>query len=233
MFEAVKVTKIFPLNTVTVVCTSFNRPDLLERTLRSFYAFNTHQISRFIVQDDSCHIGCNDHLCDKFPNVEFRYNPQRLGQIRSADVAYEDADTPYIFHMEEDWEFYRHGFIEDSMKVLVDRPNVVCVWIRSATDTNGHGTETPTMDASGVKYRFLKHRHSKIWHGFTFNPSLRRKSDWEKHGGYSLLATFIPTRPWEAESAIGNYYMRKGYSAALIVGNGYTKHIGENRGIRK
>jgi hypothetical protein len=38
---------------VSVVVTSCNRPDLLEKTLDSFNDFNTHPIKKFIVIDDS------------------------------------------------------------------------------------------------------------------------------------------------------------------------------------
>jgi len=219
---------------VTAICTSFNRPDLLEITLRSFHRFNTYQIARFIVQDDSGHIGCNDHLCEEFPHVEFRYNPKRVGQIRSADIAYADADTPYIFHLEEDWEFYRGGFIERSMEVLEVRPDFICVWLRAHNDTNGHPIAPLQLRVGGVgaEYRIIRYNHANIWHGFTFNPSLRRKSDWEAHGGYTKLATFNPKRPWESEAAIGHYYMRHCFRAAILSEKGYVRHIGDNRGIR-
>jgi len=220
---------------VTAICTSFDRPDLLERTLRSFHRFNTYPIARFIVQDDSGHVGCNDHLCAEFPHVEFRYNPKRVGQIRSADIAYTDADTPYIFHLEEDWEFYGFGFIERSMAVLEERHNIICVWIRAHNDTNGHRIDPFPLRAGdiGVEYRTVVRNHANIWHGFTFNPSLRRKSDWEAHGGYAALAEFIPKRPWESEAAIGHHYMRNGFRAAILDPYGYVRHIGDNRGIRQ
>ena len=218
---------------VTAICTSFNRPDLLEITLRSFHRFNTYPIARFIVQDDSGHVGCNDHLCAEFPHVEFRYNPKRVGQIRSADIAYADADTPYIFHLEEDWEFYRGGFIEASLDVLEERANIICVWIRSEKDTNGHRPDPIVYGArNGQNYKVMPYNHANLWHGFTFNPSLRRKSDWEAHGGYTKLATFNPKRPWESEAAIGHYYMRHCFRAAILSEKGYVRHIGDNRGIR-
>lgn len=218
---------------VTVVCTSFNRPDLLAATLRSFHRFNTYPIAAFIVQEDSGVIGCNDHLRDDFPSVQFRYNPKRLGQIKSIDAAYSTVTTPYIFHLEEDWEFYRGGFIEASMDVLTFRKFVICVWIRAENDTNGHPLELAVLRAGeSTDYRTPMKGHARIWHGFTFNPSLRRLSDWQAHGGYSRLATFVPSRPWISEANIGAYYNRKGYSAAVICGDGYVKHTGENRGIR-
>ena len=220
-------------DSVTVVCTSFNRPDLLDRTLHSFLYFNTYPISEFIVQDDSGVIGCNDHLKEAYPNVQFRYNEKRIGQIRSIDAAYATVKTPYIFHMEEDWQFYRSGFIEASLDILKDRGNIICVWLRAENDTNGHPLESATIRAGeSTNYRVAITRHARVWHGFTFNPSLRRLSDWKEHRGYSRLATFVSAQPWFSESKIGQYYMRKGFKAAVICGEGFVKHIGDNRGIR-
>lgn len=230
MFAAVKSAKTFFMSDVTAVCTSFNRPDLLERTLRSFFAFNNYQLAGFIVQDDSGVIGCNDHLKEEFPSVNFRYNTERIGQIESVDAAYADVTTPYIFHLEEDWEFYKEGFIGASVSVMRLAPNkVACVWIRAENDTNGHSIEPHVF---GGTWSLVKTHHAGKWHGFTFNPSLRKKRDWVLHGGYAALATFIPTRPWESEARIGDWYMRKGYRAAILRGSGYVKHIGDNRGIR-
>lgn len=220
------------MSRVSVVCTSFNRPDLLEITLRSFHAFNTYPIESFVVIDDSEVIGCNDHLREIYPNVTFTYNKKRLGQIISVDKAYLMVSTPYIFHMEEDWQFYKSGFIEDSFKVLSDNATTQVVWLRSEKDTNGHQFNPQVKNVEGVNYSILNYNHAG-WHGFTFNPSLRRLDTWEGHNGYRSIATFIPKLPWVSEQQIGNYYKQKGYTAAIIRGKGYVKHIGDNRGIRK
>ena len=40
------------------------------------------------------------------------FNENRQGQIKSVDYAYSMVETPYIFHLEDDWEFYESYFIE-------------------------------------------------------------------------------------------------------------------------
>jgi hypothetical protein len=134
--------------------------------------------------------------------------------------------------MEEDWQFYKCGFIEDSFKVLSDNATTQVVWLRSEKDTNGHQFNPQVKNVEGVNYSMLNYNHAG-WHGFTFNPSLRRLDTWESHNGYRSIATFIPKLPWVSEQQIGNYYKQKGYTAAIIRGKGYVKHIGDNRGIRK
>ena len=220
---------------ITVLCTSFNRPDLLERTLTSFFKFNTHPIENVVVLDDSTEMGCNDHLKSKFPTVQFKYNETRLGQIKSIDRLYEFVEAPYVFHLEEDWEFYKSGFIEDSFDVLNDNPQIHCVWLRSDKDTNGHPIEDWVYQSEGssVKWSKMKLNHANIWHGFTFNPCLRRVSEYFTHGPYSRLAEFKPEKPWQSESIIGAYFKNHGYIGAIIRGSGYVKHIGNGRGIRQ
>jgi GT2 family glycosyltransferase len=220
---------------VTVICTSFNRPDLLERTLTSFFKFNTHKhIDAIIVLDDSGTVGCNDHLKAKFPTVQFQYNYERIGQIKSIDKLYAQIQTPYVFHLEEDWEFYKGGFIEDSFEVLDCQPSIHCVWIRSEKDTNGHPFDAWIAQAEGsnVGWSKVKTNHLGSWHGFTFNPCLRRVADYFTHGPYSRLAVFNPKKPWESEMKVGKYFYEKGYHAAIIRGDGYVRHIGDGRGIR-
>ena len=73
-----------------------------------------------------------------------------------------------------------------------------------------------------------------IWHGFSFNPGLRRLSDYVAIGGYGVNARFNLSAPGEAESKIGIIYRNRDYFAAILAGNdgkGYVKHIGFTRHI--
>lgn len=55
---------------------------------------------------------------------------KNLGQIKSIDLAYQEVKTDYIFHCEDDWLFYRSGFIEDSMTILESDQSILTVWLR-------------------------------------------------------------------------------------------------------
>ena len=54
---------------VTVVLTACNRADLLEKTLDSFFKFNTYPLKRFIIIDDGMNFGCNDFVKIKYENT--------------------------------------------------------------------------------------------------------------------------------------------------------------------
>ena len=51
------------------------------------------------------------------------FNEKKLGQARSIDLAYSMVETEYIFHCEEDWEFYVGEFIEQSISILKTTPD--------------------------------------------------------------------------------------------------------------
>lgn len=218
---------------VTVCLTSCGRPDLLEFTLYTFFKFNSHSIDRFLIyEDEKMSLKKTSEVCRRYP-VELLPHKGRLGQIRAVDLLYSLVNTAYIFHMEDDWGFYRTGFIEDSIKVLKSDNNICCVWIRNESDVNGHGFDSKRINIADIEYSILDLNYKEIWHGFTFNPSLRRLSDYKRVGLYSLITGFDVKVPWLSEAKIGLRYKNAGYRAAIIRGNGYVSHNGEYRGIRQ
>ena len=205
---------------VTVVCTSCNRPDLLEKTLDSFFKYNTYPIERFIVIDDSGgNCDCNDELKDKFPSVDFWYNAENIGQVASIDRVYGYVTTPYVFHMEEDWEFYKKGFIEACLEVI-DVEKCICAIVRDPNDSK-HPTIPPTYKTkSDITFRKLQWGFDGHWHGFTFNPSLKKMKDYPSDG-YS---------PIGRELELSKYYYSLGYFA-FIFNEGYCRHAGWGRHV--
>ena len=96
---------------VTVVITSCGRFDLLKKTLDSFFTFNTYPVKKVIITEDSGDDGVYTAIPEEYKNYfTIIVNKPKLGQIRSIDKAYSLVDTDYIFHCEDDWDFYRDGF---------------------------------------------------------------------------------------------------------------------------
>src|ERR1700733_11803851 len=97
---------------ITVVVTSCNRHDLLARTLESFRVHETEgRVARILVAED----GDADPgpVCARF-GAEYFCTGARVGQIKLIDQAYALVTTPLIFHLEDDWKFYRAGFMQKS-----------------------------------------------------------------------------------------------------------------------
>lgn len=208
---------------VTVVLTSCGRPDLLRKTLDSFFQYNTHPVKKFIIVEDSGLPPDQFDFLNDYP-VEVTHNGENIGQIKSILKAYDLVDTDYIFHCEDDWQFYRPGFIEQSIKVLETDPKILQVWIRGIQDTNSHPVEHETkITPSGIKYKLLKLNYLGKWHGFSFNPGLKRIKDYVP---YDTITSYEGKGNSGAEQEIGEYYYKKGFRGAIITGVGFVKHIG-------
>lgn len=205
---------------VTLVVTSCGRADLLERTLKSFWEFNTYPVKATILIEDGPAMKPNFLV----PDLQYMVNQKRTGQVASIDRAYAQVDTAYIFHCEDDWEFYKPGFMEASLDVLEKYPKILQVWIRAHNDTNGHPIEQlPEFDIPTMALGYLGQ-----WNGFAWNPGLRRFSDYERIGSYMQHVT----SGRYTESLIGEIYRDLGYRAAILPEvSGYVRHIGQSRSL--
>jgi len=220
---------------VTVVLTSCGREDLLRQTIESFLQFNTYPIKELILIEDSGATGVHEHYKRSVPfPVRTIYNERTLGQIRSVDVAYSFVSTPYIFHCEDDWEFFKPGFIERSMRILEADPKVVTVWLRAHDDTGGHPIEPERRG----HYRYMALDYGNCWNGFTFNPGLRRTRDYARFAPYSDLEVLFPKGEKRemllAEADLSMYHKLFGYRGAITLDpDGYVRHIGAGRHVKE
>jgi hypothetical protein len=222
---ATELVKLKRLEPVTFVLTSCGRPQLLEKTIDSFLKSNTYPIEKYVVIEDSGKKGINNNLKKKYAHLPFVWidNEVNIGQVKSIDKAYALVDTPYIFHCQDDWEFYRPGFIEESMAILEEKENIVMVWIRELDDTNGHPVEDRWHKTeSGLDYGLMIKGYKNGWHGFSLNPGLRRLKDYVPYQG---ITKHLDKGTHGSEVEINNYYFNKGFRAAILA-NGAVRHIG-------
>ena len=229
---------------ITFVLTSCGRNDLLEKTLDSFFKWNTYPIERYIISEDSADPKvfeeCKRLNQEKYDGkIEFIFNYEKLGQSASIDKAYAMVDTEYIFHCEEDWDFYRSGFIEDSIKVLETQPGVIQAWIRPKSDKILNQIEQKIFMLPGsVKVRrvlptsFIVKRANedgsdmvvKDYMGFSWNPGVKRLKDWQDlPNGYS---------GFEREHLVDQHYRNNGFMVVSLStddDDGYVRHSGWGR----
>lgn len=223
---------------VTVVVTACNRPHLLKRTMDSFMNYNTYPIKKYIVIEDSGNQGINDFLKTDYPdkNWELIYNETNKGQIESIDIAYSKVNTKYIFHCEEDWEFKKHGFIEESMRILNTDSKIFTVWLRPHNHTNGHPIEYGTnrdnyfLMSNNFTYTWNNMEHK--WCGVTLNPGLRRTRDVMIFHPYCENIDKHPILGVVDEYMISTRYDELGFRGAITSDvNGYLDHIGGNEHV--
>lgn len=212
---------------VTLFLTSCNRTKLLKRTLVSFLKYNTYPIKEAIIMEDSGLKGINDFAIKLLPfPCKIIYNEKRLGQMKSIENGSKFINTDYVFHCEEDWEFYDSGFIEESFKILDKDPNVCCVFLRGFEENRKRsGVNIDFKDRGG--YYYIKQKtHSEKKEGggprvsgvLTFNPGLRKRE---------ISLAKIPYNNTEDEATLGYYFQQKGmFGATTKKQNGYVRHIG-------
>ncbi|ENM5889561.1 glycosyltransferase family 2 protein [Vibrio mimicus] len=223
-------------DTVSLVVTSCKRHDLLYQTLNSFVEYNTYPLNQVIIVEDSdiaivdedisrifkC-ISNNLYLNTKFIIVN---NGVNLGQMKSIDKAYALVNSKYIFHCEDDWEFYRKEFIEKSMVILKENKDIFTVWLRAYDDLNGH-TVSKIYESGDIKFRRLN--KMGIWTGFTLNPGLRLTENCLRYGPYSEQEKLDPSlsKTTVAESDLAIKYANEGYVGAVTTyHDGFVKHSG-------
>lgn len=174
---------------ITLMVTSCGRFDLLKRTLETFDRFNTAPIREVFITEDSGDAAVHDCVPAHWrEHTTCIVNNPKLGQLRSIDAAYAQIKTKWVFHCEDDWEFYRPGFIEDSQALLEADPQALQVWLRSFNhDLQVHSPYvflTERQVVQGIPFYQLGSQKAD-WQGFSFNPGLRRLADYQRHAPYA------------------------------------------------
>ncbi|WP_122585806.1 glycosyltransferase family 2 protein [Pseudomonas viridiflava] len=174
---------------ITLVVTSCGRFDLLKRTLETFDRFNTAAIRHVLITEDSGDVQVEACIPEHWrAHTRFLINNPKLGQMRSVDAAYALIETSWVFHCEDDWDFYRPHFIEESMILLENDPQALQVWLRSFNhDLQIHSPYVYLNEREVVQsipfYKLGSHKPE--WQGFSFNPGLRRLADYKQHAPYA------------------------------------------------
>ena len=210
----------------TAVFTACGRPDLLLRTLVSFFETLDEQLYDVIVVEDSGS-QCNAELEARFPDVTWITHPTNVGQIRSIDIAYARVTTPYVFHCEDDWEFVQGGFLAASRRILQNHPSIFTAVLR--------GTRAPYFkgetlaDGTVLTREWTSPNYAT---SFTFNPGLRRMSDYAVLVRYGALVTFRPECAGESEWDLAVWHHARGFRLAHAHSSlVFVKHIGGARHV--
>tara|TARA_B110000196_G_C20968973_1_gene577695 strand:- start:84 stop:845 length:762 start_codon:yes stop_codon:yes gene_type:complete len=212
---------------ITLVVTSCGRFDLLKVTLQSFLKNNNTPIKRLILTEDSgdeaVHSAIPQELSE---NALVFVNKPQLGQLKSIDLAYSHVDTKYIFHCEDDWFFYRPGFLEESKMILEHDPSILQVRISKHDYQVNNLVELGAREIiNGCAY----YRNVGRWKGLSWNPGLRRLKDYKLLESYNSFQnkndTFL-----DVESNLNEFYKDRRLEAVFLE-NYVVDHIGDGRHI--
>jgi GT2 family glycosyltransferase len=215
------------MDTVSFTITSCNRINLLERTLFSFNNLNDYKIDEYLISDDSGSKEISKILDNKYgEGYTIIHNQTQLGLSQSLDNLFKQVKNEYVFHCEDDWFFESNpNLIQESLDILKEFPNIHQVYVRHQNN-NPHPSHDETLTTkSGVQFKLVTQNFTvsptQIWNGFSWNPGLRRKSDYNKMfpNGFSEFGD---------EYVCANHTKKFNYQSAILV-NTSCYHIGNNR----
>jgi hypothetical protein len=169
------------MNGVTVTLTTCGRIDLLKRTIESFLKTNTYEIDEYLIINDNPLHG--DEVREIFKNIDncsLFLNTENVGQKRCLDTIFTEAKNEYIFHLEDDWMFDASNYyIEKSLNLLASLNDIHQVWVRHEYDTP-HKTTGDIISTKDIQFKVMDSNFNGHWNGYSWNPGLRRKSDYLK-----------------------------------------------------
>jgi hypothetical protein len=213
---------------VTLFVTSCGRPQLLKKTLESFVKYNTYPIKEAIICEDSGIKGIIDFVKDILPYpIIFCYNEVRIGQMKTIEKYTQLIKTDFVFHLEDDYEFFDSGFIELSFKILDSDSKISQVLLEDEQHTY------PKIDIGNpLCYKLMTNKPDEINANngdgpltvFSWRPSLKR---------IEIQKLRMPYEPWDDEYTIELLINKLGYYSVVTKNvkngrKGFCTHIGKD-----
>lgn len=179
------------------------RPKLLNKTLESFTKnlFTDKKRHRFIFNVDPVgEKGCKPEDIIEIAHSYFDdvlYNVAEKPLFPKAfKWCWDNAESDYIFHMNEDWELLRPINIDDMISILLKNNNLACLrLLKMDVPTNLKFFRSKYTDKGG----YLQAENRKV--SFGTNPELI-KAEFYKEARKYLLEDANPEkqfRPWQKE----------------------------------
>jgi|688.fasta_scaffold40710_3 hypothetical protein len=212
---------------ITFTITSCNRIDLLDKTLNSFMSINNYEINEFIMSDDSGNKEISNYLKTKYGDkFKIISNNPKVGLSKSLDNLFNSAKNEFIFHCEDDWMFDSNpNLISDSLSILTENPGIHQVSVRHSHSNPHKPVGEKQYTTTSVEYWILtqefKSTPNQIWNGYSWNPGLRRKSDYLK-----MFPNGVSEFGDEYECA--NHTKKFNYKSAIL-NNTSCYHLGNER----
>jgi glycosyl transferase family 25 len=239
--DRVRLSSPFPLVTFSV--TSCKRLDLFTQTINSFITCCTdwHLIDRWICVDDNSSADDRIAIQKMYPFFEFYMKSvEEKGHPQSMNIIRDMVNTPYLFHIEDDWCFFsKRNYISDCLDVLSHGENVMqCLVNKNYAETERDvcilGGD-PKISNGGIRYfvhvtadteeekaAFVEKYGSGLcqnyWPHYSFRPSLINTRILRELGSYNEKISHF-------EMEYAYRYIDRGWKSAFLEGI-YCIHIG-------
>lgn len=237
-YDYSKVSKIlyrsisrFPLITFSI--TTCKRLSLFEKTMNSFLncCQDIEKIDNWICIDDNSDENDRERMRRLYPFFTFIFKTEKdKGHSDSMNRILKNVTTPYLFHMEDDWQFFsKDNYISKCFSVLNSSENIAqCLVNRGYAETEKDiniavGDALHTID--GVRYciheqAVTEDQKNKLlsvhgdkpncwyWPHFSLRPGMWKLNNVKSIGKFSDTAAHF-------EMDFGNRYAKKYVSAFL------------------
>jgi hypothetical protein len=206
-------------SSVTVCITSCGRLDLLAETIASFRAFNTG--GHYLLSEDSTDAAVIAEVIHRYPEIKVLSGPDRLGLMASIDRLCSAVQTPFIFHLEDDWMFDGPVDWIAATGLLQSREKVSNVLVRPFEEIKPKfRAHSDSVVYAGREFRIMHQDAHPENHGWSSSPGLIRKSLYERYKPFARM------RHDQMSAAV-----KKGGQTLAYLLPGVAHHIGRGRNV--
>ena len=228
---------------ITFSITTCKRTDLFVRTMNSFLQCcqDIDLIDEWLCVDDNTHPDERATMQYLFPFFRFIWKgPDEKGHARSMNLILQNARTPYLFHCEDDWQFFSpKPFLSEALEILQAEADIGQVLVNRnyAEETNGHEIVGGVQKRTEGGIQYIEHEyyapdsqkmeqfsawnpgpHCAYWPHFSLRPSLMRLEAWERTGEFNENAAHF-------EMEYAHRYLAAGYRSCFF-NTVYCLHTG-------
>lgn len=231
---------------ITITSTTCKRLDLFKKTVNSFLEccldFDKFEIDKWLVIDDNSSDIDRDEMKKLYPFMTFYYKtPAQKGHARSINLMLRQVHTPYLFHLEDDWQFYyKDNFFTLLYEISRQKDEYKQVLLNNMYSEipeheqliGGHWHQTESglnyivheytateeeKNAFNRKWQFKP--NCAYWPHFSFRPGLSKMDLFKELGEFNEDV-------WHFEMNYAHKYVNKGYKTLFLPGM-VCKHIGK------
>jgi hypothetical protein len=204
---------------VTICVTSCGRLDLLAKTIASFEAFNTG--GRFIISEDSNDVAVIAKVRADYPRADVMTGTGRTGLMASIDRIYSAATTPFIFHLEDDWQFDGPVNWSAATGLLTTRDDVANVSVRAFDEIRErYRVHSDPVNFANQPFAVMHAAAHPEFFGWSSNPGLIRRSLYEQYAPFNRLL----------HDQMSGLIKKEGRTVAYLL-PGVARHIGQDRNV--
>jgi GR25 family glycosyltransferase involved in LPS biosynthesis len=232
---------------ITITTTTCKRLDLFKPTMNSFLAccldFDKFEIDKWLVVDDNSSQEDRDEMARLYPFLTFiNKTPAQKGHARSINMMLRHVHTPYLFHLEDDWQFYhKDNFFTLLYEIIQEKDEYKQVLLNNMYGElpeheqliGGHWHRTESSGLNYIVHEYTSTREEQdafnrkwqfkpncsYWPHFSFRPGLSKVDFFRELGDFNEDV-------WHFERNYADKYVDKGYKTLFLPGM-VCKHIGK------